>query len=1034
MKANKKPASTAGFLILCWLPCQGSNLDFSDPESDVLPITPQGKAGAKLTNKNEFAKCCQSFPEMLILADVLGHLPMEANFISDNGMGINWKRKVIFFLLFLLAGFMQNELNAQSFRLERPRIRNFPSSVYGADKQNWSISQDGKGRMYFANNKGLVEFNGSVWKTFPFPAGTIVRSVLCDSTGRIYAGSFEEFGYWEKTNDGKMKYISLVPQLKNYQFHNEEIWNIVSWKGIVYFQSFSVIFAWDGTTVEPVFPPGFITCFTGINSQLLLVIADHGLFQLSGRNIAPVDTSDFFRNTEIRVLLSYDRNNILVATANKGIYLYESSGKLVPWFQKQWSLIGNAVINRGAVTRDSVFILGTILEGAYAFTREGNLLFHITRENGIQNNTVLSAFTDQDNNVWLGLDNGIDLVILSGPVSFSFDPSGKLGSVYAIAIHEGYLYAGTNQGIFCSPFNVSGDILQPVFRLIPGSQGQVWSFHASNSQLLCGHNEGTFEVYPDRIVKISPVTGGFSFTNFRSGADNYLIQSTYTDLVVYAEKNQKWIFRNTVSGFRHPIRQIMTDQNGNIWACHLQRGLFKVKLSPDLATAEKVLFYGKQKGLESDYGIRMALFENHLVFLNEGRVYSYNDLLDSMVLFDFIHQQLKPDYRTRQILTAGEHTYFFVTDNSIDLFKVQKGNLIATGSYPTELFDNKLVRNFEFVYPCGSDTWMTGLENGLALFADRKDEMVKGKKTASIEMAESFGRKDSAQHPLTNGTGEPVMIPFSQNSIVFHFSCPMYTSEPYFLINLDGMDKEWISTELPYVRYERLPWGKYVFHVKAVTSGGEFSDESIFTFIVRRPWYWSTLSKIIYGLILLTFVYLSRIYVKRRLENQARKLRIEKEREMIRLRNEKLEAEVHYKSLQLANTTYSIIKKNELLMELKRLLGQMKKPAEQGFSTQFRNVLRLLDRNITDEEDWKVFESNFEQAHEEFLKRIKRQYPDLTPGDLKLCAFIRMNLSSKKIAALLGITTRGVENHRYRLRKKLNLDRDVNLTDYLMQF
>lgn len=427
------------------------------------------------------------------------------------------------------------------------------------------------------------------------------------------------------------------------------------------------------------------------------MIADHGLFELTDRKIVPIDTSDFFKNTEIRVLLPYDRNKILVATANKGIFLYESSGKLLPWFQKQWSLIGNAIINRGTVTRDSVYILGTILEGAYVFTKEGDLLFHITRENGIQNNTVLSAFTDQNNNVWLGLDNGIDLVILSGPVSFSFDPSGKLGSVYAITIYEGHLYAGTNQGIFCSPFNVSEEILQPAFRLIPGSQGQVWSFHVSSSQLLCGHNEGTFEIYPDKIVKISPVTGGFSFTNYRLGRDNYLLQSTYTDLVVYTEKNQKWIFRNTVGGFRHPIRQIMTDQSGNIWACHLQRGLFRVKLSSDMATAEKVLFYGKQKGLESDYGIKLALFENHLLFLNEGHVYSYNDLLDSMVLFDFIHNQLRSDYRIRQILAAGEHSYFFITDNSLDLFRVQKGNLFLTGSYSVELFENKLVKNFEFV-------------------------------------------------------------------------------------------------------------------------------------------------------------------------------------------------------------------------------------------------------------------------------------------------------------------------------------------------
>jgi FixJ family two-component response regulator len=96
--------------------------------------------------------------------------------------------------------------------------------------------------------------------------------------------------------------------------------------------------------------------------------------------------------------------------------------------------------------------------------------------------------------------------------------------------------------------------------------------------------------------------------------------------------------------------------------------------------------------------------------------------------------------------------------------------------------------------------------------------------------------------------------------------------------------------------------------------------------------------------------------------------------------------------------------------------------------------LHLVDRNITNEDDWKAFESNFEQAHEEFLKRIKKEYPNLTPSDLKLCAYIRMNLSSKKIAPLLGISMRGVENHRYRLRKKMELERDVNLTAFIMEF
>lgn len=67
------------------------------------------------------------------------------------------------------------------------------------------------------------------------------------------------------------------------------------------------------------------------------------------------------------------------------------------------------------------------------------------------------------------------------------------------------------------------------------------------------------------------------------------------------------------------------------------------------------------------------------------------------------------------------------------------------------------------------------------------------------------------------------------------------------------------------------------------------------------------------------------------------------------------------------------------------------------------------------------------------MKTLKDKYPDLTPSDLRLCAFLRMNLASKEIAPLLGISVRGVENHRYRLRKRLNLDADSNLTEFMIK-
>jgi FixJ family two-component response regulator len=86
------------------------------------------------------------------------------------------------------------------------------------------------------------------------------------------------------------------------------------------------------------------------------------------------------------------------------------------------------------------------------------------------------------------------------------------------------------------------------------------------------------------------------------------------------------------------------------------------------------------------------------------------------------------------------------------------------------------------------------------------------------------------------------------------------------------------------------------------------------------------------------------------------------------------------------------------------------------------------------EDDWESFARHFDQVHTDFIKRLKEKYPQLSPKDLKLCAYLRMNLVSKEIAPLLNISVRGVEISRYRLRKKMQLHAEVNLTDYMIHF
>jgi DNA-binding CsgD family transcriptional regulator len=84
--------------------------------------------------------------------------------------------------------------------------------------------------------------------------------------------------------------------------------------------------------------------------------------------------------------------------------------------------------------------------------------------------------------------------------------------------------------------------------------------------------------------------------------------------------------------------------------------------------------------------------------------------------------------------------------------------------------------------------------------------------------------------------------------------------------------------------------------------------------------------------------------------------------------------------------------------------------------------------------DWEQFTERFDQVHSEFIKRLRVEFPELTPKDQRLCAYLRMNLASKEIAPLLNISIRGVEISRYRLRKKLHLGKDVNLTDFLLKY
>ena len=147
----------------------------------------------------------------------------------------------------------------------------------------------------------------------------------------------------------------------------------------------------------------------------------------------------------------------------------------------------------------------------------------------------------------------------------------------------------------------------------------------------------------------------------------------------------------------------------------------------------------------------------------------------------------------------------------------------------------------------------------------------------------------------------------------------------------------------------------------------------------------------------------------------------------MKLKNEKLQDEIESKTRELSASTMSIIKKNEILNTIKGELEEVKN------DDSVKPVIKIINKNLKNTGDWKMFQEAFNNADSDFLKKVKNAHPSLTPNDLRLCAYLRLNLSSKEIAPLLNISVRSVEIKRYRLRKKMELQHEKSLVAYILE-
>ena len=238
--------------------------------------------------------------------------------------------------------------------------------------------------------------------------------------------------------------------------------------------------------------------------------------------------------------------------------------------------------------------------------------------------------------------------------------------------------------------------------------------------------------------------------------------------------------------------------------------------------------------------------------------------------------------------------------------------------------------------------------------------------------------------------------------------------------------------------YIHLPFGDYTFEVKALNIYELESSISTFSFKVLTPWYASDsaiISYFIFGL----FAFLSVPLVQRKRHKKEKNILYRnkeqalemKDQEINKLTNEKLKSELDLKNDQLTSITMQLMKNNEFIQEVQhKIETSLDKSSSKP---ELKRIVNTIDKELSNNDSWNQFAYHFDQVHGNYLTKLSESNIRLSPREIKLAAFLRMNMSSKEISKLLSITGRSVELARYRLRKKLNLTRDQNLVEYLIE-
>ena len=735
-----------------------------------------------------------------------------------------------------------------------PFVDSYTKEEYGYGTQNWDIDQGESGLMYFANNEGLLEFNGSDWELFQLPNQTILRSILFKDE-KIYAGGQNEFGIFEADIRNNWHFKSLkhiIP--KPYQGF-EDVWELESVGENIYFRSLEKIYIITGEKCQVL--EEVPIHFLGKAGNSLFVQDKRGpLYTLMGESLQIVPGSELLNDTEVKKVISLD-DRFLIATHKNGLFLYDGM-TLKKWEGKNGIPLYGAFIETIDLLENGDIVVGTGDKGVIIIDRFGELKYHLEKEDGLSNDRVITTFLDRQKNLWLGTDNGISMVQTNSPFTRILSHGEWPGAGYDVKIYKDKIYFGSSSGLFFTewkPTTISDD-----FRLVENTQGQVWGIDLIDDKLILNHYDGAFLVNNSKASRFYGETGSWLFENDQTQRD-IIFAGTYKGISAFAKETLQKLY--DIPGLTESSRFIVQDAFHNYWMSHPYRGIYRIS-HPHNPKLRKVRLLGPEQGLPSFLHNHVFKIYGEVLICAERGVFSFDKEKEYFVPYEPINQYFGEDVKVRRLFEGIGGDVWFITEKEIGVLEMKEQGLTRTITKRTFPELKPLMNGgWEKIYPFDENHVFIATINGFIHY----DGNHKSADTSAFDIVlnEMVVNKDSTLFPGTDP--DRLVFAHNHNSLLFNVAATQYVHNEAlkFQYFLRGFDEDWtpLST-LRAKEYTKLPSGIYELNVRAVNQKGDFSSTYKLDFEIKKPWYVSNPAVVFYLLLFITGAYLLYARTRRR--------------------------------------------------------------------------------------------------------------------------------------------------------------------------